>query len=77
MNVLYNSEHYYVIEYPGEHGYEVVNKQSGRGTFLQGESADRFRDSMHSVIARNPTNESMDEFLSGLDSMLHQPIVYH
>lgn len=77
MNVVYNSEHYYVVEYPGEHGYEVVNKQSGRGTFLQGESADRFGDSMRSVIAQNPTNESMDDFLSRLDSMLHQPIVYH
>lgn len=77
MNIVYDSEHYYVVEYPGEHGYELVDKQSGRGTFLQGESADKFRDSMQSVIAQSPSIESVDEFLSHFDPMLNQPLVYH
>jgi Protein of unknown function (DUF3567) len=77
MSVVYNSDHYYVVEYPGEQGYELVDKHIGRGTYLRGESADSFRDSMQSVIARDPTEESVDEFLSGFDSMLHQSVVYH
>jgi uncharacterized protein DUF3567 len=77
MNVVYNSDHYYVVEYPGEHGYELVDKHSGRGTFLQGQSAESFRDSMQSIVARGPSEDSMDEFLSGFDSMLHQRVIYH
>lgn len=77
MNVVYNSDHYYVVEYPGEQGYELVDKHTGRGTFLQGHSAESFRDSMQSIVARSPTEDSMDEFLSGFDSMLHQRVIYH
>jgi hypothetical protein len=76
MNLVYNSDHFYVVEFPGD-GYELVDKQSGRGTFLQGPSADSFRDSMQSVIAHSPTIESVDEFLSGFDALLTQKVVIH
>ena len=76
MNLVYNSEHFYVVEFGGD-GYELVDKQSGRGAFLQGVSAERFRDSIQSVIAASPTVESMDEFLSGFEQLLTQPVVLH
>ena len=76
MNLVYNSEHFYVVEFGGD-GFELVDKHSGRGTFLQGVSADRFRDSMQSVIATSPTIESMDEFLSCFEELLTHKVVLH
>jgi hypothetical protein len=76
MNLVYNSDHYYVVEFPGD-GYELVDKQSGRGAFLQGQSAEKFRDSMQSLVAVSPTIESVDEFLSGFEEMLTQNVVLH
>jgi len=77
MNIVYNSDHFYVVDYPVEEGVELVDKETGLGTFLRGETARHFRDSMQSVIADSPTVESVDEFLSGFESLLTQRIVYH
>ena len=44
MNIVYNSDNYYVVEYPQQLGYEVVDKQSGRGTYFQGDVAAKFRE---------------------------------
>ena len=46
MNVLYNSEHYYVVEFPGLGGIELVDKSAGRGGFLAGAVEVRFRATM-------------------------------
>ena len=43
MNVLYSSPHYYVAEYPGQDGYELINLHQGTGTFLRGDIASAFR----------------------------------
>ena len=40
MNVLYNSDNYYVVEFPGHCGVELVDKQRGRGAFLEGAVGD-------------------------------------
>jgi hypothetical protein len=37
MNIVYNSNHYHVVEYPGVGGYELIDKQLGVGGYLQGE----------------------------------------
>ncbi len=76
MNLVYNSEHYYVVEFGGD-GFELVDKHSGRGAFLQGASAERFRDDLQSAITAGPSIESMDEFLSGFEELLTQKIVLH
>ncbi len=43
MVIVYNSQSYYVVEYPSQHGFEVVDKHARRGTFLTGDLAERFR----------------------------------
>ncbi len=65
MTLLYISDNYYVLEYLFGLGYEVVNTQAGRGTFLLGDVADRFRTSMIGAIEEDPSIEHVDEFLSG------------
>lgn len=63
MNILYNSNHYFVLEYLAGNGYEVVDKYLGRGTFLAGEVASRFCKSIIGAIEEDPSFEHVDEFL--------------
>lgn len=77
MNVIYNSDNYYVVEYPAQHGYELVDKRSQRGTFFQGDVAARFAQSMQDVVTGGGTVENVDEFLGEFGVLLDLPVVYH
>jgi len=77
MNIVYNSVNYYVVEYPVQHGYEVVDKRTARGTFFQGDVAEKFRTSMMGVIGENPSSERVDEFLSDFGVLVNFPMTVH
>ena len=78
MNVIYNSESFYVVEYPAQHGYELVDKHSQRGTFFQGDIADRFAQSLRDVVAEDGASvERVDEFLGDFDVLMVQSVLYH
>ncbi|OGA09923.1 MAG: hypothetical protein A2W68_01500 [Betaproteobacteria bacterium RIFCSPLOWO2_02_64_14] len=78
MNVIYDSANYYVAEYPAQHGYEVVDKHWLRGTFLQGDVADRFVQSLQLFVAeKGASAERLDEFLGNFDMLMVQSVLYH
>jgi hypothetical protein len=77
MNLVYNSAQYYVLEYPAQAGYELVNKHTGRGAFIQGEIAVRFRDSIQSAASEDPSVEHLDEFLENFQPLMTLPVVLH
>lgn len=77
MNIIYASDNYYVVEYPGHHGYELVDKCSQRGTFFQGGVADRFKQSLQAAVAEDASVERVDDFLGSFDILLNQPLVVH
>jgi hypothetical protein len=80
MNVIYASESYYVVEYPVQHGYELVDKRSSRGTYFQGDVADRFIKSLREAAgdeASEASVERIDEFLGSFDVLLNLPVVVH
>lgn len=77
MNVIYNSDNYYVLEYAAERGYELVDKLAARGAFLSGDAADRFAQSMKQAVAEDASAEHLDEFLGSFDELLNLPVVYH
>jgi Protein of unknown function (DUF3567) len=77
MNIIYSSDNYYVVEYPTQHGYELVDKHSRRGTFFQGDVADRFGQSLQAAVAEDASIERVDEFLGSFDILLNQPLVIH
>ena len=77
MNIVYNSDNYYVVEYPVQHGYEVVDKQSSRGTYFQGDVADKFRESMLGALGEDPSPEHVDEFLSEFGYLVDFPMTMH
>lgn len=77
MNVIYNSNNYYVVEYTDRRGFELVDKHAHRSTFLHGHLAEKFVESINSVIAKDSSPENIDEFLDDLDMTSAQPLVYH
>ena len=77
MIVMYNSENYYVVEFPGRHGIELVDKTTGRAGFLEGAVEVKFRASMADLAAGGPTEESVDEFLGHYDALLLNSVTFH
>jgi hypothetical protein len=77
MNVIYDSDNYYVVEYPAHHAFELVDKRCARGTFFQGNVADRFAHAMQDAVDEEASSEHIDEFLDGFDLSLTQPVVIH
>jgi hypothetical protein len=77
MNVLYDSEHYYVVEFPGRGGIELVDKAACRGAFLEGAVESHFRASMAHLATGGPTAESVDEFLGHYEALLNNPVILH
>ncbi|MSQ49306.1 MAG: DUF3567 family protein [Betaproteobacteria bacterium] len=77
MNVMYNSEYYYVVDFPDRHGIELVDKTRGRAGFLEGAVEVKFRASMADFAANEPSVESVDEFLGHYDALLTNPIALH
>ncbi len=77
MDILYNSENFYVLEYLFGRGYEVLDKNAGRGTFFLGDAADSFRTSMIGAIQEDASVEHLDEFLEGLGVISNYSITVH
>ena len=82
-NVLFNSANYYVAEVSqgrSLQGFEVVDKFSGRGAFIDGAVALRIRASFQAMAAnaeREVTPDDVDEFIRGFDALLMQRVVFH
>jgi len=78
MNVIYDSENYYVVEYGDRRGYELVDKHTQRGTFFQGDVAAKFARCMRAVVAEQDVSvERLDEFLGSFDVLMNQRVLCH
>ena len=77
ISVIYSSENFYVVAYPDERAYELVDKCSARATFFQGDVAARFMESLRTAIAEDASIERVDEFLGDFDVLLSFPVVVH
>ena len=77
MNVLYDSPAYVVVEYTGQEGIELVDKEAGRAAFFEGQIARRFRSHMQQIFDDSPSVDSVDAFLGHYDALLTTAVVYH
>jgi Protein of unknown function (DUF3567) len=77
MQIVYDSQHYHVIEYSAFGGYELTNKGAHVCAYFHGLAAAAFRDNFARVIAQNPSIDAVDEYLGGFDSLLTLPVVLH
>ena len=76
MQVIYNSDHYYVVEYSDEHAYELVDKRSARGILFQGDGAAKFMDFMRIAVGEDASIEHVDDFLDSFDVLLDLRVVH-
>lgn len=77
MKVLYDSSNYYVVEFAGRGGIELVDKRAGRAGYIQGMVEASFRAGMADLCAEAGNEESVDEFLAHYDALLTNPLVMH
>ena len=77
MRIVYNSDQYYVAEYPGQDGLELVDKRTSRGTYFNGDVAHKFADAMNAAVSEDSSAEHVDEFLDSFSVLLNSPVVYH
>jgi hypothetical protein len=76
MQVIYNSDHYYVVEYPEQRAYELVDKRSARGILFQGDGAARFMDFMRIAVREEASIEHVDDFLGNFEVLLDHRVVH-
>ena len=76
MNVVYNSDHYSILAYPAQQGFEVVDKDANRNLFIQGESALRFRMAIDEIPEDERDEEAIDDFLDAY-CIGARPISFH
>ena len=62
---------------PKRGGYEIVDKFAGKETFISGSLAVSFRAGVDALIESSPSEEEMDDYLSGFSALMQQPLVLH
>ena len=85
MNLIYNSEHYSVVEFSAQAGqeamrfggYEILDKPGKREIFIAGALAESFRQHVRELIASEPSVEEIDDFLGSYGALMAQPVTLH
>ncbi|PVE08021.1 DUF3567 domain-containing protein [Limnohabitans sp. Rim28] len=93
MNLLYESETFAVMHVlanaPSEtvpasslpvlerHGFEIVDKRSGKEVYLDGSWAEMFQQQIQAWQQHTPTQEEVEDTLEGYTGLAQQPVVVH
>jgi len=93
MNLLYESETFTVMHLlanaPAEaapvtskpllerHGFEIVDKRSGKEVYLDGSWAEMFQQQIQAWQQHTPTQEEVEDTLEGYTGLAQQPVVVH
>ncbi len=77
MNTVYDSEHYAIVAYPVQQGFELVDKMSSRSLFVQGSVARDLREAIDSIPDAERDEESIDALLDEYCVGSTRPILFH
>ncbi len=93
MNLLYESETFAVMymlaNAPADaapktsipllerHGFEIVDKRSGKEVYLDGSWAEMFQQQIQAWQLHTPTQEEVEDTLEGYTGLAQQPVVVH
>jgi hypothetical protein len=93
MNLLYESETFAVMHVlanaPAEaapqtsmpllerHGFEIVDKRSGKEVYLDGSWAEMFQIQITAWQKNTPSQEEVEDTLEGYASLAQMPVVMH
>jgi hypothetical protein len=87
MELLYNSEAFSVVQIsvagaadegmPLRGGFEIVDKSTRKGIYIEGALADGFQRGVQAIVAQGPDEQALDDFISGYTALAQQPLVLH
>ena len=93
MNTLYDSESFAVVHLQAElpagddapqdgpqlarHGFEIVDKRSGKEVYLDGLWAELFQQRIAAWHENTPTQEEVEDTLEGYATLAQNPVVLH
>ena len=77
MNLVYNSEHYAILAYPVQEGFELVDKQGRRSLFVQGSVAIGLREAIDTIRDGDRYPHSIESLLDDDCAGAAKPIVFH
>jgi hypothetical protein len=77
MNIVYNSQHYAILAYPVQQGFELVDKAASRSLFVQGSVARDLRRAIDEIPDNERDEESIDALLDEYCAGAARPIMLH
>ena len=87
MHMLYNSDSFAVVavDIPADTrapdasrgGFEIVDKFAKKDIFIEGAVAESFKAGVQALMAGQPSEDDIDEFIAGFTSLTAQPLVLH
>ena len=93
MNLLYESDDFAVMHLLANeategqpkparpalerHGFEIVDKRSGKEVYLDGSWAELFQQQLQAWQQHSPTQEEVEDTLEGYTGLAQQPVVIH
>jgi hypothetical protein len=87
MQVLYDSDSFAVVAFeiavpgavaaPPRGGFEIVDKFAKKDIFIEGELAERFKTGAIELMAREPSEEEIDEYIGGFTFARAQTLALH
>ena len=77
MNVVYDSEHYAIVAYPVQQGFELVDKASSRSLYVHGSVAIGLRAAIDGIPDGERDEESIDALLDDYCAGTARAIAYH
>jgi Protein of unknown function (DUF3567) len=93
MQMLYDSESFVVVHMQLEtlgndieelkkptlarHGFEIVDKRSGKEVYLDGSWAELFQQQITAWQMNTPTQEEVEDTLDGYAELAHNPVLMH
>ena len=93
MHMLYDSESFVVVQIHANaleesapapvvpelarHGFEIVDKRSGKEVYLDGSWAEMFQERLNVWQQNTPTQEEIEDTLEGYAELAHTPVALH
>ncbi len=92
MDMLYNSDTFSVMHLQvddavtpvrpdvpawARHGFEIVDKRSGKEIYLEGSWAEQFQAHLRAWQENAPTQEEVEDTLAGYAELAQNPVVVH
>lgn len=66
-----------VVPFMARHGFEIVDKRSGKEVYLDGSWAELFQQQIAAWQLNTPTQEEVEDTLEGYAQLAQNPVVMH